>query len=30
MLKNTGIFVKEESWEMMIRFAEKEGEVDYM
>lgn len=29
MLKNAGVEVKEESWAMLIKFAEKEGIVDY-
>ena len=29
MLKNSGIYVKDDSWQMLIKFAEKEGIVDY-
>jgi Ca2+-binding EF-hand superfamily protein len=29
MLKNSGVYVQDDSWQMLIKFAEKEGEVDY-
>ena len=29
MLRNSGVFIKEEAWPMLIKFAEKDGIVDY-
>ena len=29
MLKSSGVYVKAEVWQMLIKFAEKEGIVDY-
>ena len=29
MLRNSGLEVKEEAWPMLIKFAEKDGRIDF-